>query len=253
MNYIQSLKCSEEDCLADFVLKKDARLNNPGACSLEFQSVMQILIEHMLVWDTKTKTSNGKGILGTVRAFAGADEEQGHKTLHQHCQIWVEEINQTLRNALFDNDNKTRNIAQNKNQQHICNVVTTSYGPQFCITHKCIGEKDQETLKTDIPESIFKEKGPDCLRQARHKELCNDIGGGIMFCQDCEQTINTAEIVNQSLKQWKDTVIQGAREQDNWPDTNIPLSLERMDIAAYTNSYHMNRGCALESDQFWGT
>ena len=82
MNYIQSLKCSEEDCLADFVLRKDTRLNNLGACSLEFQSVMQILIEHMLVWDTKTKTSNRKGILGTVRAFAGADEEQGQKTLH---------------------------------------------------------------------------------------------------------------------------------------------------------------------------
>jgi hypothetical protein len=63
-------------------------------------------------WDTKTKTSTGKEILGTVRAFAGADEEQGRKTLHQHRQIWVKEINQTLRNALFDNDNKTRNKAK---------------------------------------------------------------------------------------------------------------------------------------------
>ena len=76
------LKCFEEDCLADFVLRKDARLNNPGACSLEFQNVMQILTEHMLKWHTKTKTSTGKRILGTVRAFAGTDEEQGQKTLH---------------------------------------------------------------------------------------------------------------------------------------------------------------------------
>jgi hypothetical protein len=73
------LKCSEEDCLSDFVLGKDARLNNPSACSLEFQSVVQILTEHMLKWDTKTKTSTGKGILGTVRAFTGTDEEQGQK------------------------------------------------------------------------------------------------------------------------------------------------------------------------------
>ncbi len=42
---------------------------------------MQILTERVLKWDTKTKTSTGKGILGTVRAFAGADEEQGQKTL----------------------------------------------------------------------------------------------------------------------------------------------------------------------------
>ncbi len=76
------LKCSEEDCLADFAMSKDARLNNPGACSLELQSVMQILTEHMLKWDAKTKSSTRKGILGTVRAFAGTDEEQGKKTLH---------------------------------------------------------------------------------------------------------------------------------------------------------------------------
>ncbi len=114
------LKCSEEDCLADFVLRKDARLNNPGACSLEFQSVMQILTEHMLKWDTKTKTSTGKGIFGTVQAVASADEEQGQKTLHQHWQIWVEEMDQTLRNALFDNDHKTRNKLD-----RLCNNILT--------------------------------------------------------------------------------------------------------------------------------
>ncbi len=78
------LKCYEEDCLADFVLRKDARLNNPGAYSFEIQSVMQILTEHMLKWDTKTKTSTGKVIFGTVWAFASTDEEQGQKILHQH-------------------------------------------------------------------------------------------------------------------------------------------------------------------------
>jgi hypothetical protein len=120
---LHSLKCSEEDFLADFFLKKDARLNNPGACSLEFQSVMLILTEHMLKWDTETKTSTWKGILGTVRAFASTDEEQGQKTLHQHWQNWVEKIDQTLRNSLFGNDHKTRNKARQTFQQHIDNVV----------------------------------------------------------------------------------------------------------------------------------
>jgi len=108
---LPSLKCTEDKCLADFVLRKNARLNNPGACSLEFQSIMQILTECMLKWDIKSKSSTGKGILGTVRAFAGADKEQGRKTLHRHWQIWVEDINQSLRNALFDKDNNTRNKA----------------------------------------------------------------------------------------------------------------------------------------------
>ncbi len=65
----------------------------------------------MLKWDTKSKSSTGKGILGTVLAFAGADKEQGCKTLHRRWQIWVVDINQTLQNALFDNNKNTRNKA----------------------------------------------------------------------------------------------------------------------------------------------
>jgi hypothetical protein len=107
-------------------------------------------------------------------------------------------------------------------------------------------------LKTDIPENIFKEKDPDCFQKARHKELYDNVRGGIMFCKDCEQTISTTDIVNQSLKRWKGTVIQGIRAQDNRPDTIIPLSPARLDMAAYTFSYHMNGGCALELDPFWG-
>ncbi len=65
----------------------------------------------MLKWDIKSKSSTGKRILGTVRAFAGADEEQGRKTLHQYWKIWVEDISQSLQNTLFDKDNNTRNKA----------------------------------------------------------------------------------------------------------------------------------------------
>ena len=102
------MKCSEEECIADFVIRKETRLKYPGACSFEFQSVMDIFTLILLKWDCKTKKSTGRGILGTVCAFFAADEEQGRKTLHRHWQIWIEEMNQTLRNALFDNDPNKR-------------------------------------------------------------------------------------------------------------------------------------------------
>ncbi len=72
---------------------------------------MQILTECMLKQDIKSKSSTGKGILETVRAFAGTNKEQGRKTFHRHWQIWVEDMNQSLQNALFDKDNNTRNNA----------------------------------------------------------------------------------------------------------------------------------------------
>jgi hypothetical protein len=109
---LPDLKSSDEDCLADFVLRRDTRIRYPGACSLEFQSIMQILTKCMLRWDTKTQSSKGKGILGTVLAFTGADEEQGRKTLHRHWQIWVQELNQTLQDFLFDMDATKRKDAR---------------------------------------------------------------------------------------------------------------------------------------------
>ena len=65
------LKGSEEDCIADFVLQKDARISYPGACSLEFQSVTQILTECLLRWDTKTQTAKRKGNIGHSDSICG--------------------------------------------------------------------------------------------------------------------------------------------------------------------------------------
>jgi hypothetical protein len=55
-----------------------------------------------------------------------------------------------------------------------------------------------------------------------------------------------------SLQKWRNTIIPSNRLQDNRPGTIILLSKERLDMAAYTFMYHMENGCALGKDQFWG-
>jgi hypothetical protein len=132
----------------------------PGACSLEFQSIMQILTKCMLRWDTKTQSSRGKGILGTVVAFFGADEEQGRKTLHQHWQIWVQELNQTLRDCLFDTDAIKRKDARKTFCQQVDNVISACYGPDLSITHRCIDCDENEKIKVNIPKNLFMEMDP---------------------------------------------------------------------------------------------
>jgi hypothetical protein len=141
-------------------LQKDIRLKNPGACSLEFKSVMQIVVECILRWDIKEKTSKGKGILGTVLAFFAADEEQGRKTLHRHWQIWVKEIDETLRNCLFHEGDTARDIARKTFCKHIDNVITASYGSEFRITHKCVKESNDFISKQDIAKVLFQERDP---------------------------------------------------------------------------------------------
>ena len=162
---LPSLKGSEEDCIADFVLLKDARISYPGACSLEFQSIMQILTECLLKWDTKTQTATGKGILGTLTAFAAADEEQGRKTLHRHWQIWVKELNQSVRDYLFHKDTKTRTDARKAFLKHIDNVICANYGSDLHITHKCVDKNENETLKIGIANNLFKYTSRSGLRQ----------------------------------------------------------------------------------------
>ena len=67
-----------------------------------------------------------------------------------------------------------------------------------------------------------------------------------MYCAECDKTVSSVDIVNNSFKRWRDNVLQNERTQHNRPDTIIPLSQARLDMAAYTFSYHINDGCALE-------
>ncbi len=161
------------------MLQRDTRVKYPGAYSFEFQSVMQILTKCMLKWDVKTQSSKGKGILGTVVAFTGADEEQGRITLHQHWQICIKELIQTLQDCLFDKDATERYNAQTTFCQHINNITSASYGPDLCITHKCINGDENKQLKIDIANNLFRDKEPSYFRRARHKELHDEVKGGI--------------------------------------------------------------------------
>jgi hypothetical protein len=67
-----------------------------------------------------------------------------------------------------------------------------------------------------------------------------------MSCSDWGEIISTCDIINSCLQQWRDTIIQSNRLQDNRPDTIIPRSKARLDLAAYTFTYHMENSCALE-------
>ena len=68
----------------------------------------------------------------------------------------------------------------------------------------------------------------------------------------CGQNLSPSDIVRESLNKLHEYLIPGDRGKDNRLDNILPLSKERMDIAAYTYSYHMKHGCATENDKFWG-
>ena len=80
------------DCMIDFEVRRKQRETYPGACSLVYQHLMQIVIECLMGWDPKTK-SGTSFFFGKLLAWVRTDEEQGRKTLHGHWQLWVEDFN----------------------------------------------------------------------------------------------------------------------------------------------------------------
>ncbi len=87
-------------------------------------------------------------------------------------------MNQSLQNALFDKDNNTRNKARQAFIKHIDNLISTSYGPQFCVTHKCISKSDQEESKTDIPEKYSRRKILTVFKKLDTKNYMTTSEGG---------------------------------------------------------------------------
>ena len=75
---------SDDDIVADFKIRKDARLNHPGLCAEEYKCIVALVIKHLFNWDMDKQTSNGVGLFAEVLAFCLATEEQGCKSLHGH-------------------------------------------------------------------------------------------------------------------------------------------------------------------------
>ncbi len=64
---------------------------------------------------------------------------------------------------MFETNTIKRKNAQKTFFQHVDNVIGASYGPDLIITHKCIENKEVESLKVNIPKHMFSEKGPTIL------------------------------------------------------------------------------------------
>ena len=216
---------------------------------------MQIVTEVLLRWDVKKQQSRGEGILGNVLAFVRADEEQGRKTLHSHWQIWVEELNQKLRDQLFDKDEGKRAAARKKFCAYIDQVMSASYGPDLIVTHNC----KEGTTKTGTVDAIYEECHPNTLREARHNALCHGLQGRVIMCKECKEETATIDTFDLSIERWRDFALEDDKRRnkdgkDRFEcDAKLPMPRERLDIAAYTYSYHMDGGSLEEKDPFWGS
>jgi hypothetical protein len=182
--------------------------------------------------------------VGTARAFAPGDEEQGRGTLHSHWQVFIEELTNEVRSALFEGNNADKEEAKQKIIHHTDQVMNSSYGDNIIVEHMC---KESKPIVGCVAD-IFQQCPLQTLRNGRHKNICNDVRGGILECKECKELVTIIGSVNLALLRcWN----RGPAHIQNRVESVIPISPERLDIASYTYSYHMTNGCHPTKDEFW--
>jgi hypothetical protein len=82
-------------------IRKALRVQYPGGCARELDSLLQIVLSGLIGWNGKTYKRDG--IFGRIVAYAIGNEEQGRTTLHGHIILWVLNY-QNLQQQLFSSD-----------------------------------------------------------------------------------------------------------------------------------------------------
>jgi hypothetical protein len=69
----------ENEGVSDMLYRSKIRIDNPGACAREYNSIMQIIMETLIGWDFKLEKQTILGIFGEVLGLGDATEEQEKK------------------------------------------------------------------------------------------------------------------------------------------------------------------------------
>jgi len=203
-------KLSEEECALDFTIRRQTRKTYPGACSLEFQNTMDIVLRCLLNWDSDKKERIGTGIVGDLDGWAQTGEEQGRGSLHAHWQLFTEQLSTRVRFELFHRDKLVRDTARKELADYIDNMICASYGSELDITHACDEPQksnskheiyDKEAKEMSSPGDAFYPRHPQIFRDARHKMICNRIDGELITCGKCGGFVRSCDIPDNFYKE----------------------------------------------------
>ena len=88
---MEDIQCQHK-CVLDLSARKKWRAKYPGVCELEYENVIQIVINILIGWKQNSQLGNN-GIFGVPLAYADCCEEQARYTLHSHISVWIKDVN----------------------------------------------------------------------------------------------------------------------------------------------------------------
>ena len=158
--------------------------DTPGAGALNFEACAKAFLFSFLGWDTSVGLPRpGGGALGVCEGYFGAVEEQGRKTLHLHCIVWV---------AGFDGLLQT---ADERLAAYIDSVSQVNTLDEDQIV--CPGGHDSPHMTSEQDGAKLIHRG--LLRRKRDK----DFDPEILYCPVCKSKQPIRATIEASLKkQW---------------------------------------------------
>jgi len=116
----------QNECIADLLFRSKLRLDNPGACAREYNSIMQIIMECLIGWNFKLKKQTSLRIFGKVFGWCDTTEEQARITLHSHILLFIA-LFDALIIFLWSNCEKVREEAQKELVEFLKKTMSSAY------------------------------------------------------------------------------------------------------------------------------
>ena len=180
---------SDSECIGEWNLRKNDRMNYPGASAFDFDVLSKIAIRYIIGWDDKAdKPTEEGGVFGHLRAYTMSVEEQGRKTLHGHFLLWIKELDKLLdRITAATATEEVRSPLVAKLRQYIDTIMSTKlHGTPL----KCAYAHDCKLEDAPKPEPVPHQE----LRHLRHKKGCY-VGEGIVArCPKCDHPLNSEQL-----------------------------------------------------------
>ena len=203
--------------------QQNIRMEFPGIASLNFEMMLDILLEEVIGWDIKAGESTKVGLFGKVMAMAYAVEEQGRKTLHAHFILWIENY-RSLQNDVFFGDYIVKREATrtlNKYFEHLCS--TAMFPPREKLLQKAF---DHSCSVADKHNRLLPEVASDQhLRDLRHKCGYEFHDGAFATCPHCKRTWTYEELVTLLMEEG-----YGIKDKVT-PQGNLPTANEVPKVA----------------------
>ena len=171
--------------------RKTTRSKHPGLCALNYEMLVDIIIECMIGWDdTKGQPTEQEGLFGIPEAYFLATEEQARKTLHAHFLLWLKHFSSLIKDLLSE-EKKVRVNAIEALKTLVANVLSTKLigtDPalrDFKNSHLC------KTRRASLPVTVPDEG----LRILRHQDGCRDVSGCIAACPKCGHRFSSEDLI----------------------------------------------------------